>query len=331
MNDDGAIFITGATGSIGSQLAQRLCASGLHVRALVRDPDRADKLKDLPGLDLLQGDLMRPQGLRGCMDGCSVVYHCAAKLVGADWATSRVVNLGGTQALLTEAVRAGVERFVHLSTIGVYACSTGDCIDEDFPWPRTKSPYFRTKQQAEQAVSAASNAIPTVIMRLGDVTGPGQYAWTVSLIERVHQGTLLPPTNSQSGFLNPVYIDNLLDALLLVRTHPAAVGEAFNIVDGTPLLMSEYIRRIGQMAGKRLPGMPGFVLRVGSAALAAGGRLRGQHPLLDSESVDYVLHKGIVNGQKARTVLGWQPRVGLEQGFCLTEEWLRAEGYLVKV
>ncbi len=331
MTHDGKlILITGANGSIGSRLAQRFSAAGVRVRALVRDLERSLKLRDLAGVEIVRGDLTQPESLLGCMDGCAVVYHCAAKLVSTDWRGCRQVNVGGTQALLEEAVSTGIERFIHLSTIGVYVSSEGDAIAEDFPWPKSNNPYFRTKQDAESAVQAASRAVPVVILRVGDVIGPGQYAWTVDFIERIKKGTLLPPTDAESGILNPVYIDNLLDALLVVRSHPAALGQVFNIVDETPIPMSDYIRRLARMTGKRVPALPGFLLKAGSAALTAGERLRGHPVSFDFEMVDYMLRKGLIDGGKARSRLGWAPAVGLEEGFRRTEEWLRAEGYLAK-
>ena|ERR1039458_6460487 len=133
-------------------LAKRLSDNGSHVRALVRDLSQAKNLKMLAGMEVLSGDLSRPKSLHGVLTGCSVVYHAAAKLLGSDRASFQAVNVDGTIALLDEAIRAQVERFVHVSTVGVYGFDNAEDITEDSPWPRNSNLYSTTKQQAEKAV-----------------------------------------------------------------------------------------------------------------------------------------------------------------------------------
>ncbi len=322
------VLVTGGTGSIGSRLAQRLADAGKLVRLLVRDPARLGNLVLSEGMEVVPGDLGRPETLTGCMQGCTVVYHCAAKLTGSDWGRFRAINVEGTKALLQEARRAGVKRFVHASTIGVYGCSNAQDITEDFPWPKEDYPYFITKQEAEQAVWDAAADVPIVVARLGDVFGPGQYVWTIDPIKKIQQGILPPLVDRDSGMFNPVYIGNALDALLLTGGHPAALGQAFNIVDGTPISFSDYIRRLSRMAGRRPLALPGIVLKAGSSLLMGFDLLRGREASVKPADVDYLMHKGTISGQKIRSVLGWRPVVSQEDAFCRTEEWLRQAGYL---
>jgi nucleoside-diphosphate-sugar epimerase len=127
------VFVTGATGSIGYALAKRLSENGSLVRALARDPSRAGNLKALAGVEVVGSDLSQLGSLRGLVAGCSVVYHVAAKIMGSDPALYRTVNVDGTTALLEEAIRARVERFVHVSTTGVYGFVQAENITEDAP------------------------------------------------------------------------------------------------------------------------------------------------------------------------------------------------------
>ena len=322
------ILVTGATGSIGSVLVKRLSESGQIVRAVVRNPDRAAALRSMANIEIFPGDLSKPDSLRGCAEGCSQVYHCAAKLSGSNRAAFHAVNVTGTQALINEAVRANIERLIYISTIAVYGFREAENITEEFPWPKCNLPYIATKQEAERVVWTAAEQIPVTVARLGDVVGPGQYVWTISFIEKINQGLLKPPVESASGFLNPVYIDNLVDALLLMSAHPAAPGQAFNVVDGTPIRISDYIRCLAQMAGKRTSALPAFALKGVAALLMGIDMLRGREASITPGVINMLLHKATINADKIRGVLGWIPAIDQEEAFRRTEQWLRREGYL---
>lgn len=322
------VLVTGATGSIGSVLVKRLSDTGHSVRAVVRNPDRAAYLRNMPDVEVVFGDLDRPDSLRGCMQNCSLVYHCAAKLGGSDWAEARATNAGGTQAVIDEAVRAHVERLIYASTIGVYGLSKAEIISEETPWSKYNQPYFTTKQEAERIVWRAMDQIPITIARLGDVVGPGQYTWTTDIIQRMNKGLFQPPLDSEGGFLNPVYIDNLVDALLLMGVHPAAPGQIFNVVDGTPIRAGDYYRRLAQMAGKQLTPLPVILLKGASTILMGYDLLRGRKASVSPGSVDYLLRKGKIYPNKLQSILGWAPAIPQEEAFRRTEQWLRQEGHI---
>ena len=298
------------------------------MRAAARNPERAAALRAIANVEIVPGDLSQPDSLRGCAEGCSQVFHCAAKLSGSNRAAFRAINVAGTQALIGEAVRAGVERLIYASTIGVYGFSNAQNITEEFPWPKCDLPYFATKQEAERMVWTAAEQIPVTVARFGDVIGPGQYTWTVSFIEKINQGLLKPPLDAHSGILNPVYIDNLVDALLLLSTHPAAHGQAFNVVDGTPIRVSDYIRRLTHMAGKRTFAVPAFILKSGATLLMWADRLRSREASVTPGYINYLLRKATISNEKIRAVLGWTPAIDPEEAFRRTEQWLRSEGYL---
>ncbi len=323
------ILVTGATGSIGSVLVKRLSETGQTVRAVVRNPDRAANLRSMANVEIVPGDLTRPDSLRGCMEECSLVYHCAAKLAGSDWAGSYATNVIGTQAIIDETVRAGVERLIYTSTIGVYGLSKAENITEESPWSKYNLPYFKTKQEAERIVWRAVDHIPITIARLGDVMGPSQYTWIIDIIQKMNRGLLKPPLDSESGFLNPVYIDNLIDALLLMGAHPAAPGQIFNVVDGTPIRTSDYFRHFHQMTGKRTNALPAILLKGAAMLLMGYDLLRGREALITPGSINYLLRKGKIYPKKIQSLLGWAPAITQEEAFCRTEQWLRREGYLV--
>jgi nucleoside-diphosphate-sugar epimerase len=327
MDSPKPILVTGATGCIGSVLVKRLSETGGSVRVVVRNPDRAAKLRSMPNVEIILGDLTRPDSLRDCAEGCSLVYHCAAQLRTPDWARSYATNVAGTQVVLNEAARAGVERLIYTSTIGVYGLIKAENITEETPWSKYNQPYFSTKQEAERVVWQAVDQIPIAIARLGDVMGPGQYTWTIDPIQKMNRGLFQPPLDSESGFVNPVYIDNLVDALLLMGVHPAAPGQIFNVVDGTPIRAGDYYRRLAQMTGRKLTPLPALVLKGASTILVGYDLLRGREPSFFG-SIDYLLRKGKIYPNKIQSLLGWAPAIPQEEAFRRTEQWLRQEGYL---
>lgn len=322
------ILVTGATGSIGSVLVKRLCESGQSVRAIVRNPAKADALKGMGNVEIFPGDLSQPNSLHGCAEGCSLVYHCAAKLASSDWAGSYVTNVIGTQAIIDEAIRASIEHLIYTSTIGVYGLSDAENITEDTPWSKYNQPYFKTKQEAERIAWQAADQIPITIARLGDVMGPGQYIWTIDLIKKIDKGILKTPLDSESGFLNPIYIDNLVDALLLMGAHPEAPRQIFNVVDGIPIRTSDYFRRLAQMAGKRIIALPAILLKGAATFLMGYDFLRGRDALITPGAINYLLRKGKIYPNKIQSLLGWVPAVTQEEAFRRTEQWLHHEGYL---
>jgi nucleoside-diphosphate-sugar epimerase len=297
------------------------------VRALVRNPERAAWLRSMPEVEIFPGDLSRPESLAGCAKGCSLAYHCAAQLTTLDWKKARRVNISGTRALLEEAERAGVEHLVYTSTIGVYGPCQAETITEETPWSSYHQAYFDTKQEAERIVSKFTERLPLTIARLGDVVGPGQHIWTVDLIEKLNRGLLNPPLDSESGFLNPLYIDNLLDALLLIGGQPAC-GQVYNVVDGTPIRSSDYFRRLAQLAGKRIRAVPAVLLKAATVLLVGVEILAGREVTAIPGSIDYLLRRGRIYPDKIHASLGWSPAVPEEDAFERTGQWLRQAGYI---
>ncbi len=327
MKNPKPVLVTGATGCIGRMLVKRLSEAGQSVRALVRNPDRAADLCRLPNVELVFGDLSRPDSLRGCAEGCSKVFHCAAILLSSNWEESQAINVSGTRAVVDEVIRAGVERLVYTSTVGVYGLCKDEVINEETPWAKYHQPYFTTKQEAERIVWRAAGRIPLTIARVGDVIGPGQYTWTIDLILKSKRGLLTSPFKSEAGFLNPVYIDNLLEALLLMSEHPAAIGQIFNVVDGAPIRIGDFFRRIGRMDGKKIISLPAFVMKSVAIVLSSVDRLRGRVASVTPGGVDYLLRKGRIYPNKLHSLLGWTASIPPEEAFRQTEQWLRQEGY----
>jgi len=325
----GRIFVSGASGAIGGALVTRLVSLGYATRLLVRNLDKAKTLGALPDVELVSGDMADPESLKGKLDGCELVYHTAAKLRGPDIQEYYRVNVDGTAQLGEEAARAGVRRFVHLSSIAIYGYPQTEHITEQMLPLATPDPYADSKQKAEQRLQevAVRTGLPVIMARLGDVFGPNQGVWTVTMIDLIKRGRLFPPLDSQSGQANLIYIENLLDAFVLLGDHPAAISDtfnAFNIVD-THMTMSQYIRHLYQLVDKRPLAMPHAAFDFMITALGFAARLQGKTPENSKEELAFLYHHSTFDASKIQQQLGWQPRVAFEAAHQRTGEWLRQQ------
>ncbi len=164
------ILVTGATGKVGSRLARHLAERGDHVRALVRDPARAEELR-VAGIELVQGDLVAAESLGAAVRGVDAVVHCAAFFRGATDEQAHAVNDLGTQHLARAALAANVKRFVFTSTGLVYGGKGGKTVSEDEPCSPVDA-YPLSKLAAERFLFGLEG-LDVRVLRLPFVYGDG--------------------------------------------------------------------------------------------------------------------------------------------------------------
>lgn len=319
------ILVTGATGFIGSHLARRLA---LVERAKVTGTGRdLGKASHLNGLDiqLRKLEITDTLAVRELVQGQDIVFHLVAAPGTSSLDVAHEVNVAAAENLVQEAVAAGVSRFVHISSMAVYGPPNQPVIIEDYPLDVEQSAlYGRTKALGELAVREASRNLDLdfSIVRPGMVYGPRGRSWTINLFKLVKKGVPVILGNGD-GYAQPVYIDNLLDGMILAGTRPEAVGHAFNFVD-QPLPWKDLFTYYGTMCDRKPRRLPFWLFR-GIAALVL--------PFLGrSESIDDILifytSQSLYPSDKAEQLLGYRPQVSLDEGMRRTEEWLREAGYL---
>src|SRR3954453_11969992 len=317
------VFISGALGFIGSQLADRYRSEGAEV---VGVDVRAE-----PSLGVVAGDISERGDWQQQMRGCDLVINTAA-YVGFGGELDEVwrVNVLGTARMINAAAAAGAERFVQFSSVTTFGFEYPDGVDESYPVRLTGNPYPDSKIASEQVTLQAhvSGDIKATIVRPGDVYGPRSRGWTVLPVRMIKSGQMILPAGGR-GQIGPVYVDNLIDGVLLAAAADEAVGEIFTIADGITVEVGEFFGYFAKMLGKPRPRtVPTTVART---IAAAGGRIEkamGRDTEMSAGSVAYLAKRGGYSIEKARRVLGYEPKVSLEEGMRRCEEWLRGEGML---
>ena len=319
------VFVTGATGFIGGALCERLLAEGARVRGLARNSEKGRALA-ATGIEVVEGDVTDHARMTELVVGAEVVMHLAAQLRRGGEALHHTVNVEATRHLAAASAQAGVGRFVLASSIAALGPIGDGVVDETRPLREYGDRYGDSKIAAERAVQqvAQASGLIYVIARPGMVYGPRSPGWTIRILKLVRTGGA-PLLGDGQGTSYPIYIDNLVDGFLLCATHPVAVNQVFNLVDDGPVTWAEYFGHFQAMLGGQ-PGarrVPLWMVKVGVVSL---GPLVKRRNL--SYAVDMLAGRGLISNQKAKDLLGWQPRVSLAEGMRRSEVWLRETGHL---
>ena len=226
------VLVTGATGFIGGAVADKLLAEGHAVRALVRDPaaPAVDRLR-AAGAQITLGDLTDAASLAAAVEGTEQVFHAAARLGDAGrLAAYRAVNVDGTRALLSAAARAGVRRFVFVSSPSALMSPDGGDqvdIDESTPYPaRYFNHYCATKAAAEELVLRAPAGMSTCALRPRAVWGPGDRGGPIAtVLERLAKRRLPDLDPGRPVWVSLCYIDHCVDASLAALSADESADE----------------------------------------------------------------------------------------------------------
>jgi nucleoside-diphosphate-sugar epimerase len=316
------VFITGALGFIGSVLADRYRAEGAEVRGV--------DVRAHTALGVVAGDIAEPGAWQEHAAGCDLVVNTAA-YVGFGGRLDEVwrVNVLGTRRVIDAAARGDAERFVQFSSVTTFGYDFPDGVEETWPVRLTGNPYPDSKIASEQVTLQAHVAgdVVATIVRPGDVYGPRSRGWTVLPVQMIKSGQMVLPAGGH-GKIGPVYVDNLVDGVLLAAGSNDARGEIFTIADGVAVEIGEFFGNYARMLGKPQPRtLPTPIARTVAEVGGRVAKLAGQDTELSGASVDYVAKPcGEYSIEKARRVLGYEPKVTLEEGMRRTEEWLQAEG-----
>jgi NAD dependent epimerase/dehydratase len=307
-------LVTGAGGFIGSHLVERLVSEGARVRAFVHynalgTGGWLDEVGPLENVEVFPGDVTDRDSVRSACKEIDVVFHLAA-LIGIPYSYAAPVsyvrtNIEGTLNVLTAAQEMGVRRVVHTSTSEVYGTARQVPMDERHPL-QAQSPYAATKIGGDKLVESfhLSFGVPAVTVRPFNTFGPRQSSRAVipTIITQALAGETV-----RLGNLGPTrdmnYVTNTVEGFVLAAGADGAVGRTINLGTGRETSVLDLVELIGQILGRELS-----VVTEDSRKRVAGSEVE----------------RLIADASTAKTVLGWQPRVSLEEGLSETISWIKA-------
>jgi nucleoside-diphosphate-sugar epimerase len=320
--------VTGATGLIGSHLAEQLVARGERVRALVR-PTSDTSFLDRLGVELARGCLNDHNALKRLIDGADVVYHCAARV--GDWGARRLYQeqvIDATRNLLDACRAARVGRVIYFSSITVYGKPRNPGpIAEDEPRGqrmRFGDHYTRSKIMAEDLAWAYGP--DATIIRPGWSYGPRDRNSLPRIIKAL-QARRAWLIGDGRNMLNLLYAGDVAAGAILAAEHPGARGQAYNLCSEGELTQESFLNAITDGLGmphvrRHLPYRIAYALGFLSELIGKAIFLK-RPPHLTRYGAALVGRPTCFSTSKARTQLGWRPRVSAPEGIRMTLDWLR--------
>ncbi|MDO5031907.1 NAD(P)-dependent oxidoreductase [Corynebacterium sp.] len=310
------VLITGAAGFIGAAVAQELSSRGHEVVGLGRHAHEEQ--------NIFAADVSKPgAGAEHFQDVDAVVHTAAMVSYAMSHEEAFRVNVQGTKSILDTARAAGVKRFVHISSVVVYP-DVPEQLDEDSPIRTNGVAYMDTKVLSEIPVYHAmiKGDIEGVIIRPGDVYGPRSRPWTQLPYEAMKKKMFALPMWGK-GHFTPIFIDDLARGIASAVETPAAAGEIFNLTDGTVVTCKEFFRTLATYTKTgSFPVLPSAAAIGASGIISAVSSLRGESTETNPNTMHYLMRRtGGYSIAKARRILGFEPRVCLNEGQRRAAEW----------
>jgi UDP-glucose 4-epimerase len=310
------VCVAGGSGFIGVKLVHALLSRGDDLVVLTRAPRNRQRL--WPGgsvtchrVDLTEGD----GNLAEVCRGVDTVFHLAGHAHASDQDNPdaerlhRETTVRGTESLLEAAAKAGVRRFIFLSSVKAMSEGSEDCLDEATPVAATTA-YGRAKLEAERLVLAAGreHSMHVCVLRLPLVYGPGNKGNIPRMIEAIDRGRF-PPLPEVHNRRSMVHVDDVVKALLLTAESPAANGQVYIVTDEQVYSTREIYAAICRALGRRLPtwNVPAWLLRAGGRLGDALESITGRRMPVNHATLEKLLSSAWYSSDKIRRELGFRP------------------------
>ena len=330
------ILVTGGSGFTGLHLVRALVARGDDVTVLDitdGDPLDAGPLKS-QGVRFIIGSVDDQDKLAEAMPGQDIVYHLASAFrdIHEGAPLFQRVDVEGTRRLLIAARQAGVRRVVHCSTQGVHGSLPAGTVPGDEESPMRPIDYYCEAKVAAEAVADAfiAEGMDIVNIRPTSIYGPGDTHGWLKLFRLCKSGRFLM-LGSGETVNHPVYVGNLVDALLLAADAPEARGRTYLIGDDRYVSLNELVRLIGKVLGSdvRIYRFPWYtpVYLLAYLMELVSRPFDYEPPLFRRRLTWFMTNRGW-DISRASSELGYRPSVGLHQGLRMTKNWYEERGLL---
>lgn len=311
------VAVTGGTGFVGRHLLQALVERGDAVAALVRSPAKAEDLR-ARGIRLVEGGLEDEAARAALLSSAEVVYHVAGRVEAPSLAEFRRVNRDLTALLARDAAKAGVVRFLLVSSLAVTGpAPRGRSLDEGSgPGPVTR--YGRSKQEGEAAVR--DSGVPLTVVRPPAVYGPGDRAF-LTLFRLVAKGGVFPLLGDGRQELSLVFAEDLARALVAAALSPATLGGTYHAAHAEVVSQRQLGETLGRALSRavRFVRLPGPLLRALLQAGRALPRAAGRAPLPAPDKAHELLAPAWrASSEALRRDASWVAEVPVERGFAIT-------------
>jgi nucleoside-diphosphate-sugar epimerase len=324
------VLVTGAAGFLGGHLVDMLVERGDEVRAMVRPVEDASRLRTLPGVEVVQGDLTDAASLKRAVQGMQCVYNVAAKT--GPWGLEReynAINIWGVADLITAAIEAGAQRIVHTSSITVYGHHLRGLVTEEQSYRAEDNPYSRTKIAGEKLIAdlVKGRGAPVVIVRPAWIYGPrdnASFGRFVALVD-AGKGFII---GSGRNILPIVYVRDVAQGLILAgNAGEHVVGRAYTLADDRRVTQGEYLNMMADFLGApHLSRHYPYAAMYGAARAVellwrALGRRKAAPPPVTTYGITLLGGNQEFSIDLARRELGYEPQYDYIRGLSEGVKW----------
>jgi len=323
-------LVTGANGFTGSYLVKNLLGKNYTVRALVRKTSNLDLLKDLD-VEYVYADLAKDEISKDIMKDVDVVYH-----VGAAFRTEGVpksyfwdVNVEGTRKLLEAAKEANVKKFVHCSTVGVQGDIKNPPAKETHPY-NPGDYYQESKLDGEKLALKffKEKGLKGTVVRPVGIYGPGDTRF-LKLFKFINNGKFRM-IGSGNVLYHLTFVEDLVEGFVLAGEKEEANNEIFTIGGNSYLTLSELVEKIAKILDKPVPksSIPVWPVWIAGALCELVCKPLGISPPIFRRRIDFFIKDRAFDISKAKNILGYNPKVDLDEGLKRTADWYKANNLL---
>jgi len=323
-------LVTGATGFIGSFIAEELIKRGQRVKALVRRTSNTKFLRSL-GVELCYGDLGDVASISSAVKGVERVFHSAA-MVG-DWVQREEaykVNVDGTRFFLNASLDEKIERFVFVSSLAVLGMKNHQKTPSNPPAPKTGDIYADTKIDAENFVTEFSkkNGLPVTIIRPGFVFGPRDDKIIPRMVDFLKKGKYMFVGTGRNK-VNMIYVENLASAIVDAASSDKTLNQVYNITNESEMTMIDVVNMVADLWGykrpdKHVPKNVAYALCSILEFFARATKAK-EPPLLNKTRMKFLSLNLDFDISKVKQDLGYRPQINMLEGLRRTKAWMEQE------